>query len=447
MARRWCYQPSLSTRRRKQFLIASAIYVIGSLGVAHTNPSLFLVGVSRWMQVADYETLAYNYDHMSPTEKKRLRKHHASSSSSSSTTKATRDDLPKKWTTTRLAHIDDVAQFTTGKLIVTNNSERHSTHHDGAKRKKTADDILLADKIQQLASMRRTWRIQGERNRKEHMVNSEKWNDNPVFVVSLPGTATLATTRYFRCGLGGTKDFAAYWTPTSINNANNSTINDNNKQIEIGRCVQENLSANKPILQDCGKAKVWSSIGYISPMQGKCYYPTLDHTAMTALSSTYPQATILQVTQDPDEWYQTSYRKFRTQMTTHCRNHHHAPIPSEGASREEWIAFYKWYVQSIRDFASAHPNLHYVEVALDDRNTSAVLQQQLSLPRLCWHVDKPSANRVPAKKRENIADSQRLQQNTRAVKEAKPKLPYPILVASLPKSGTTSTQVRKRLML
>ncbi|CAB9499039.1 expressed unknown protein [Seminavis robusta] len=401
--------------RRNQFLVVAAVYVFFSLGILHENTFNFS-GVSRWMQVAEED--AHNYEHWSPEEKQKLRRQE-----DGSWIKETRDDLKH---TALLPHIDAVAKETTGQVIST--AQRY---YDSAV---TAADRIVQKNIKNVAKIRRQWRINWERNRDENLKKLQKWDDNPVFVLSLPGTSTLATSRYFKCGLGsgGTNDFAFYWT---------SNGNESSEQIEIGRCMQDNLDAGRPPLDGCGTAKVWSSMGFVAPKEEKCFFPSIDRRAMDALAEAYPEATILQVTQDPEEWYRSSYRRFRSNLVSFCnRDDGAVPIPeNKGASKAEWVAFYEWNLQSVRDFAAAHPSIHYVEVALEDSETNAILQKELGLPRLCWQ-SVGSGRKHAATEETKITEPPRALLQSTSPSKKTPPLQFPIFVASLPKSGTTSTQ-------
>ena len=306
-----------------------------------------------------------------------------------------------------------------------------------------------------------------------HIQNRLRVVDNPVFVLSLPGSASLTTSRYFRCGLESSaniKEVAFYWTHRDDDTADMEQVQDSVDEpvpgyshnpvsdkkktsgsrrviIPIGQCLQENTLAQRPPLKGCGQAHVWTSMGYVSPSQQQCFFPSWNTTALSivddddndngnsnqhqhssssaleGLAREYPNATFVLVTQSPDQWYEASTSKFRDHVASYCSGDH---IPSTSdATREAWMTFYEWHQQSVRHFVQAHPSLNYVEVALEAPETSTTLYKHFGLSKLCWQP--------PDHKPFNELDTPQLPatENT---------LPYPIFVASLPKSGTTSTQ-------
>lgn len=280
-------------------------------------------------------------------------------------------------------------------------------------------------------------------------LDTSQWEEDPVFVFNLPGSATQTAFRYFKCGLGGTQDIALYWAKVDEGTALQGTTKKNSRH-EIGKCFRNNLRLGNLPLEGCGQAKVWASMGYSSSVQGQCFYPSMDPSATEALAQTYPKATILQILQDPDEWYETSYPRFRTNLATSCRDLA-APIPGRDASREDWIKFYKWHESSVREFARSHPSLKYVEVDLKAASTNATiatLKEHLGLPSLCWQPPKKQVNRLersqqPRRQRQSFVEQQADSPREKGNELFAPphtQLTYPIFVASLPKSGTTSTQ-------
>jgi len=114
-----------------------------------------------------------------------------------------------------------------------------------------------------------------------------------------------------------------------------------------------------------------------------------------------------------------------------------APIPTDGDARQHWIKFYLWQLRKIREFAIKHPSLTYLEIPLDSTSAGQTLGEHLKLPgkQACWKP--PNRDRYdPLLDTSGSAASGQADMGT--------LLPLPVFAVSLPKSGTTSTQVRNQ---
>ena len=286
--------------------------------------------------------------------------------------------------------------------------------NDHENKKLRAKGLSIAQTIAKQIREAKLRKIKQERQQRLHN-GSGSHNTDPIFVVSLPGSGAHAISQYFQCD--NQHEVAMHWVPTTTN-----SDEEEDYYYEIGRCMQNNIQNNQTVLSNCGqKATVYASIGYTSNTDQQCYFPNMEPTALQAIAKEYPKATLVQVTRDPTDWYQAVSKKWRQSVATHCRNSHpDAPIPNSNSPQQEWIDFYQWQQTMVRDFVKNHPNINYVEVSLDNPRAGHELQMQLDIPKDCWQAPpKPVKKPTPPKLL---------------------KVPYPIFVTSLPKSGTTSTQ-------
>ena len=276
-----------------------------------------------------------------------------------------------------------------------------------------------------------------------HVQNRIRATEHPVFVLSLPGSASVTASNYFKCGWNRSSEndtenhnheVAFYWTHRT--NKNNK---DDKEKIPIGQCLQENTQIHKldNPLEGCGTSRIWSSMGYVTSPEStssteQCFFPSWNEQTMRHLSQYYPNATFVLVTQSPESWSDGLTSKFRKNLVENCGNaNSEAPVPtSADASSDEWMELYEWHQQSTRQFMMHRPDLHYLEVSLESQDSSTTLYHEFGLSKQCWQPpnhDTYKEYNMPLQASESRDD-------------AVAQLPYPILVASLPKSGTTSTQ-------
>jgi len=329
----------------------------------------------------------------------------------------------------------------------------------------------LQTQKQQLQTNKRAGTVASVSHQKmvHHIHNRLRATENPIFVLSLPGSASLTTSKYFQCGLNSRndKDVAFYWThkdyidsdtTATVVQHNNHTITTSisesskhrrSTRIAIGKCIQDNVLANQSNpLQNCGTAHVWTSMGYLSPTSQQCFFPQWNTRAMAGIANSYPNATYVLVSHaSAEDWYETSTTKFKQNIAQHCSkqphynnddgdsnsssNGHRIPMDPKIASKHDWMEFYEWHRQAVRNFMNDNPQLHFVDISLEATNTSTILYKEFGLSKHCW-MPPPASNYEPFNTEDTIQDSE--------WKSIQNQLPSPILVVSLPKSGTTSTQ-------
>ena len=193
--------------------------------------------------------------------------------------------------------------------------------------------------------------------------------------------------------------------------------------------------------------------------EGRCFDPVLTPGALQALYQAHPNATILNMIRDPQEWYSTlSYGLH--QRWKGCINMPRHIFPSQN-TEEQYAHFYKAYHQRIRDFVTHHPSWSLIEIdlTLPAQTITQQLQDQWNIaPPKCWteatestiHVQESPTTYKNIPIRKDGKDDHSISSDNDVHKYDIPpvvtgSLPrpnditYPILAMSLSKSGTTNT--------
>jgi hypothetical protein len=64
---------------------------------------------------------------------------------------------------------------------------------------------------------------------------------------------------------------------------------------------------------------------------------------------------------------------------------------NKNVTEADMAQLYRDHVQTVRDFAAAHPSLTYIEVSLESNETGMILQNRTGIPSTCW-IDANSRN-------------------------------------------------------
>jgi hypothetical protein len=255
--------------------------------------------------------------------------------------------------------------------------------------------------------------------------------ESPVFVLSLPNNGGVSIQRYFKCAGLDERALGRVFTPYNMNDKQLS------KRISIGKCMRGNIrraynhAENRSLettsmnpLEDCGDYLVWTEMEYITKSaRGRraCFFPTLEAYALNTLFDAYPNATVINVRRDPEEWYKTLSPGEIERWPRWCNHgkaveYFHLRFPEANATKSEWIYFYEQHNKFVQKNAQEHPSITFIDVDLESNTseTAHTLNLRLGIPESCW-VD-------PALRKDNRSIDIR----------------YPIFVPSLPKSATTS---------
>jgi hypothetical protein len=200
--------------------------------------------------------------------------------------------------------------------------------------------------------------------RTKRELQSQHLLPTPIFVASLPKSATSSSWMYFNCG--------GY-------NAAHQWIKGQGK---VGVCIEQNIRQNKPPFEGCGNYDVWTDTGYVE-QDPICYQPAIQ--GLDAIYQSYPNSTILLVTRNVEDWYQSISRLQWRQ--TFNKLHHCPGMPSKkggGGTKDDWIQFYINHTQMVRHFAKTHPTMTYLEFAVEDPNVAQQMEEQIGVNATCW---------------------------------------------------------------
>jgi hypothetical protein len=254
--------------------------------------------------------------------------------------------------------------------------------------------------------------------------------ETPLFVLSLPNSGSTALYRYFKCaGFQPNQELGRYF-------ANQKKGRPLRALNEIGRCLRSNMENKQPPLYMCSRTSTGKPFSVWLDMEvtsfNRCFYPALAPGVLEALYQNYSQATILQITRHPGQWYETLSFDIREKWNDMCNeNHPGVTFPARTSSKDQWIQFYNYYIQHIRDFAGAHPSMNYIEINLDSKDAGDVLQARLDIDKDCW--TNSYGPRIPN------ATQQEQESDALAMPPRPADITYPALLVSMSKSGTTTT--------
>ena len=191
----------------------------------------------------------------------------------------------------------------------------------------------------------------------------------PVFVPSLPKSGTTSIWKFFSCGLG--KGQAAH-------HFGNVETNNGTQLVRLGKCFRANVKKKRPFLEGCGDYQVWTDAGFIAP--GACYYPSV-HGGLQALYESHPRATILHIVRDTQAWVNSTskFNDLQTRWSERCTS-----FPPKGSQREDYVAFYTWHTEMVRQFANLHPTMTFIELPLEGDDTGVLLEKATGINASCW---------------------------------------------------------------
>jgi hypothetical protein len=199
----------------------------------------------------------------------------------------------------------------------------------------------------------------------------------PVFLASLPKSGTTSIWKYFLCGGVNASHFYVKLNETEV-----TRFGDDVKDSTFaGRCMHANVLSGQPLLENCGRYQVWTDTGYIKGKPAiKCYYPAIE--GLDELYKWYPNATLLYITRQTDDWTQSVSRwSMGTLLRRWKRCNLTGLINTTFAGMN---AFYDWHKALVRNFAKTHPSLTYIEAALEDPETGFLLEDATGIPASCW---------------------------------------------------------------
>ncbi len=345
------------------------------------------------------------------------------------------------------------------------------------------DSSSLDFPIQQESTVESTPSVQGSmiklvhNSTKKWKYDRNKWRPSPhhyfktpfpIFVASLPKSGTTSIYNFFFCG--GVRSVHTYCP------YKNSTKRD---QIRIGALIEDNIRKGKPPFEGCGTGirdvqgpiHLFSDTG-TSEQRRPCYFPSVS--ALDAMYQSYPNMTIVLGYRNSTKWYHSVRSWGRggliQRWTRFCS------FMPDTNTLENFIEFYEGHNQHVREFAKKHPSITFLEFSIDSPHVAEELEAMTNISATCWGHSKPTGvRRYQLKLMKDTASTLvSFPKSTRNVRIKRPsnkvrrlgytnytgmnrepgavhrknkwltspdgylKTPFPIFVASLPKSGTTS---------
>lgn len=193
----------------------------------------------------------------------------------------------------------------------------------------------------------------------------------PVFVPSLPKSGTTSIWQYFNCG----GHMASHqWVKV------NST-----HQMQTGECVAKNLALDRAPFDGCGKYDVYTDTGfanYRKPQGSTCFYPSID--ALDEIYKHYPNITFVMVVRNTTQWYDSMMKWGEGSLLSRWRPCNATGLPGFKSGPQDFLDFYDWHNENIRQFVKDKPSIKYIEVQLESNETGDILEREIGIPKKCW---------------------------------------------------------------
>ena len=200
----------------------------------------------------------------------------------------------------------------------------------------------------------------------------------PIFVLNLPKSGTETSRDYFSCG--GYESSHTYVGTRRIGSClfdnwkkENSVINTKSGQnynfSPLSGCDTVNktfyINRTDPLYGKNVTVQVYSDIGKPLPT---CYYPTLHDGGLNHLYSHYPNATWVLFVRNEYDWLDSMKRWNNGLLLKKWKNA--CGFPGGTATDKDWFNFYSKHTEKIRQFVSHHSSLNYIEVELEKAHES-----------------------------------------------------------------------------
>jgi hypothetical protein len=124
--------------------------------------------------------------------------------------------------------------------------------------------------------------------------------------------------------------------------------------------------------------QVFSDIGTPNP---SCYYPTLHNGGLDYLYRHYPNATWVLFVRNEKNWYNSMKRWFNGSLLQQWKTSCGFPGKANPTA-VDWTNFYTRHTERVRNFVSAHSSLNYIEVELE--NAHETLGKYTGIESKCW---------------------------------------------------------------
>ena len=205
----------------------------------------------------------------------------------------------------------------------------------------------------------------------------------PIFVASLPKSGTTSIFQYFVCG---GHPASHQW--VKINETDNE---------QSGKCIRRNIAHDRAPFEQCGSTEIFTDTGFAVYLTGgklphiptDCYYPSIQ--ALEAIYKHYPEATIINVIRDAGSWFRSMKVWGNGSLLKRWMICDIPGMPRWHATEQEFLDFYEWHSENIRQFAQAHPSLTFLEITLESPHAGPILENTIGIPSTCWGKCSPDS--------------------------------------------------------
>ena len=215
-----------------------------------------------------------------------------------------------------------------------------------------------------------------------HSSSDNKILPKPIFVLNLPKSGTESSRDYFACA--NYESSHTYIGQRRIGTClydNWKTLNTPPLQGCNTVTKKYYIPKTDPRYNTNVTVEVYSDVGTPNPT---CYYPTLHTGGLDYLYAHYPNATWVLFVRDEIDWLDSMKRWYNGSLLRVWKDQCGFPNQDNAINiqDEDWIRFYSRHTQKIRDFVTNHASLNYIEVQLEQAQDT--LGKYTGIESRCW---------------------------------------------------------------
>jgi hypothetical protein len=133
---------------------------------------------------------------------------------------------------------------------------------------------------------------------------------------------------------------------------------------------------------------------------GYCFEPVF-HGGLDNFYRNHPEGTLVLTTRNVEDWVESinGYHDLGYRFKTTCRKpgYFETHWSNKNVTDADLAQFYLDHVQAVRDFATSHPSLTYIEVSLESEDTGKILESLTGIWSFCWQQRNSKAELLKAK--------------------------------------------------
>jgi len=182
----------------------------------------------------------------------------------------------------------------------------------------------------------------------------------PILVMGMPKAGTTSIFEYFKCGNAKVSHWRCY---------------PNHKEKLCGALIRDNISSNKPPLQNTGDYEVYAQL------DGDTYYPQM--VALDEIHENYPNATFILNQRNVTAWI-NSIKHFTPGKGAYIEEYGAPKQSLKAKSEEELRVMYRQQNERIYEFMGKYPSHILVEVSIEDVNAGTIMENAFGISEKCW---------------------------------------------------------------